>query len=265
MVFIGLLAFFGVTGRAWAYPGGTPLHVSNMGTNCASCHSSTDDKQLRNFATAGQRRQQLIETKHLAKVKAGMDAYQMLLPEQREELIKEIQTIDENAEITMEAPTKLKRGQEFKVVVKTVGGGGPVIGVALVDADLRMQSSPIQTSGFLITAAPDIIGPDGQKQDEWLNSRAAELGKNLNYVNVRSITCDVENKKFSTAQVTYTLRAPMQPGDYTMTAAFLYGTEKGTKLGCVTNPMTNAPAPRGGTSGASGRVKFAEVLRIAVE
>lgn len=261
------VSLFIVSGKVWAYPGGTPMHVANMGTNCASCHSSADDKQLRNLV-AGLRRQQLVETKHLSKVTGtgmGSEPYQMLTAEQRAQLAKDVQTIDENAKVTVEAPTTLKPGQEFKVVVRTVGGGGPVIGVALVDTDLRMQCSPIQTQGFLITAAPEIIGPDGQKQDEWLNTRAAELGKNINYVNVRGVTCDVENKKFSTAQVTYTLRAPSQPGAYTMTAAFLYGTEKGTTLGRVTNPMTNAPAPRGGNGGASGRVKFADVLRIKVE
>src|SRR5262249_36564557 len=160
--------------------------------------------------------------------------------------------------------TSVKKNAAFSVTVTTHGGGGPVIGVMLTDTDLRYQSSPVQVEGFLITAAPQVTGPDGKPQTKFLDGRAAGISKNINYVNIQDVKSDPDAGTYPECKVVYSLQAPNTPGDYTITAAFLYGTEKATALGRVEGPGGRI-YPLGGGGAHSGRVAFAKPLKITVQ
>ena len=75
---------------------------------------------------------------------------------------------------------------------------------------------------------------------------------------------DAAQGSFATAQVTWTLRAPIEPGPRPLAAVFLYGTEKGSPLGTLTDPLGRKSNVGGVTAGA-GRVVFTPVQVIAVE
>ncbi len=62
----------------------------------------------------------------------------------------------------------------------------------------------------------------------------------------------------------YSLKAPGAPGEYTISAAFLYGTEKATPLGRVEAPGGRV-LPAGGQGAGSGRIQFAKPLKITVK
>src|SRR5438093_79165 len=65
------------------------------------------------------------------------------------------------------------------------------------------------------------------------------------------------------AAITWVLRTPPEPGTYSLTAAFYYGTEKIRPQGTV---IRNGRAePRGGPGGASGRIMFSDVIKISVK
>src|SRR5439155_328531 len=72
-----------------------------------------------------------------------------------------------------------KPGQEAEVTANVKGGQG-VVGVFLVDTDLRFQARPLQGDGWVIVGSPKIWGGDGKEQTKWLDSRAPGLHKNLN-------------------------------------------------------------------------------------
>ena len=55
---------------------------------------------------------------------------------------------------------------------------------------------------------------------KWANEK-----KNLSFVLVQA-KANLEKKMLPTTKVTWTLRTPIDPGTYTITAAFLYGTEE---------------------------------------
>ena len=61
----------------------------------------------------------------------------------------------------------------------------------------------------------------------------------------------------------YSLQAPAKPGTYTVTAAFLYGTEKASPIGRQETPDGRV-LPAGGGGANSGRIQFAKVLTITV-
>ena len=63
--------------------------------------------------------------------------------------------------------------------------------------------------------------------------------------------------------MTLRLRAPSEPGTYPLAAVFLYGTEKGSPHGAV--ETMRGKAPRGTYLANAGRVRFSDVLQIAVE
>lgn len=59
------------------------------------------------------------------------------------------------------------------------------------------------------------------------------------------------------------LRAPQEPGTYTVTAAFNFGAEKWSPVGTVTTPA-GLVLPRGGPGGPSARVMFAKPVTVTV-
>jgi hypothetical protein len=147
--------------------------------------------------------------------------------------------------------------------VEVTGGSGPVVGVGLVDRAHRWWARPAASVGWQVVAAPQIVGPDGKPQDTWLGKRAKDAGRNLSFVNVTGVKSDAVAGTWSTAKVRFQLRAPLEPGSYPLAAVFLYGTEKASPLGTVTNAV-GRKSPIGGFTGASGRVRFTALKQIAV-
>jgi len=246
----------------WSYPGGPLQDVTDAAPFCAGCHSSTDGHQLRDLP-AEQATKMTAAVNHIAAIKAGSGNYAKLTAEQRAQLAADVQRIDDNSGISVEVPRHVHAGGDLAATVRAQGGSGPVIGVMLLDIDLRNQARPIQSEGFQIVGGPQVIGPDGSKQDQWLSRRFDDLARNLNFVVVFGITTDREPNHLPTAKVTYKLKAPAKRGKYTMCAALLYGTEKASPIGRV--EVHGRTLPVGGFAGASGRIKFSDVKTIEVD
>jgi hypothetical protein len=244
----------------WTYPGGPLRDVTDAAPYCAGCHSSVGTDQLRNLPIqqAGSR----TVTGHTEAIKAGLGPYAKLLPMQRAKLIADVEKVDANAKVSIDVPATLKPGQEFSVTVSTRGGSGPVVGIMLLDVDLRDQAREIQGEGFYIAGPPRVIGPDGKPQDQWLERRYDHLARNLNFIVVFGVKADLAANQFSNTSVTYHLVAPHRRGKYTICAAFLYGTEKASPLGRVEEKGRTMPL--GGFDASSGRILFTKVRTVEV-
>lgn len=246
-----------------AFPGGTPRLVTNMTPQCAGCHTSMSAEQLRDLspdAAAGY----LADKQHFDKIRSGERSYGKLSAEDRDKLIANVKKMEANsrAELTLSATT-VKALSPLTATVKTHGGAGPVVGVMLTDIDLRFSSSPVQVEGFLITAAPKVVGPDGKPQTAFLDGRYTGLGKNINFVNISGVQGDVDAGTYQDCSVQYALRAPAEPGTYTIAAAFLFGTEKGSAVGRTQTP-DGRTMPAGGGGAGSGRIFYTKPMTITV-
>jgi hypothetical protein len=193
------------------------------------------------------------EFKHYGLINAPnpLSPYFELTAGQKESIIKTAKLIDSNSSVTLTAPAKVRAGAEIKVVVKAKGGNGPVVGIMLVDRALRFQARPASADGWLIIGEPVVKGQDNAAQNTWVEKRAKGLKKNLNFVVVFGEKFDAEKNIFPLAEVTYTLKAPVEKGAYTVTAAFLYGTENAENAGFFQRP--------------SGRILFSDEHKIEVE
>ncbi len=245
---------------ARAYPGGPLQDVTDAAPYCAGCHSSTDENQLRDMQ--GPRKQQMLASKHIAAIKAGTGNYSKLTPDQRNQLAADVQKVDDNAKVSLHVPAVVGRGTDFAARVDTQGGSGPVVGVMLLDEDLRNQARAIEAENLAIVGAPEVIGPDGKRQEQWEASRYDDFPRNLNFLVVFGIKADLATNQFSNTKVVYNLSAPTKPGKYTICAAFLYGTEKASPLGRV--EVHGRTMPLGGFDATSGRIKFSELKTIEV-
>ncbi len=246
---------------AGAYPGGTPAFQTDVAPYCAGCHSSRSAEAL---AGAGERAaRELAETKHLARILAGEAGYASLSAPDRTALARQIRALDAASTVALTCPEAVAPGSAFEVAVDVTGGGGPVVGVGLVDADHRWWARPAASAGWLVVAPPRVTGPDGALQDAWLARRPESADRNLSFVNVTEVASDPARGSFARARVVFTLRAPDRPGSYPLAAVFLYGTEKSTVLGYTTDAEGNQEV-RGGLEGGSGRVLFSPVRRIEV-
>lgn len=260
---LGLAAMllpFGVPPVA-AYNGGPLRNVTDLAPTCAGCHSSVSKDQLRNepeaFANS-----QVKENKHYKAIEDGAGPYQQMQPADRQKLLADVKLMDELASVNLSAPTSLRPGQETQITV-TVKGGHGAVGVFLVDTDLRFQARPVQGDGWLIVGPPKAWGGDGQEQTKWVDSRAAGLKKNLNSVVIFDQKTDLAARKPAEGKVVWTVKAPPEPGTYSITAAFHYGSEKVSSVGTVTTP-TGAVLPRGGGGGPSGHIMFAKPVMVTV-
>jgi hypothetical protein len=207
----------------------------------------------------------LPEKRHYADIAGGEEDYAKLAPADREKLLAAVKAMDANSRIELSVSARhLKRLGPLTATVTTKGGAGPVVGVMLTDTDLRFQASPIQVEGFLITREPAVTGPDGKPQSRFLDGRLKELSRNINYVNIQDVKSDPAAGIYPQCKVVYTLRAPAEPGQYTISAAFLYGTEKASPLGRVEAPGGRL-LPLGGQGAHSGRVQFAKPVTITVD
>ncbi len=261
-VLVVALASLVLVGPAGAYPGGTPAFQTDAAPFCAGCHSSLDEAVFAG-GTPGFAAKQLAENKHLALIRAGEGGYGKLSAEQRQELIGHIQALDAASTVTVNVLPSAKPGEEVTVTVDVTGGAGPVVGVALVDGAHRALARPIAGAGWQVIGEPKVIGQDFKEQSEWLHKRPAQAGRNLSFVNVRGIRSDAAAGEWGRAQVVWKLRAPTTPGTHPLAAAYWYGTEKGSPLGVIEDPVRGKML-RGGYAGGSGRVVFSDVIGVQV-
>lgn len=251
-----------VPSLAAAYPGGTPNYQTDVAPFCASCHSSRSVDAL---AGMGERAdKEVAERKHIALILAGEKGYADLSETDRQTLAAQIRALDVASSVAMVAPDSVPAGGTFEVTISVTGGAGPVVGVALVDAAHRWLARPAASAGWQVAAPPQIVGPDGEPQLDWLAKRPEAMGRNLSFVNITGISSDSAAQQWASARVTFTLRAPAQPGSYPLAAAYFYGTEKSSLLGYTTNAM-GWKEVRGGFGGGSGRLLFTTVKKITVE
>jgi hypothetical protein len=246
-----------------AYPGGTPLYQTDAAPYCATCHSSRQQETLGNLPP-DRAAMELVENKHFAVIRKGEGDYGKLTPEQREQLIQQIQALDAASTVKITVPEKVHVNESFKVTVDVTGGDGPVCGVALLDGNQRLLARPASAAGWFVVGPPTILGQDFKQQTEWLDRRPKELGRNLSFVNVTGISSDIANKEWGRAQVIFTVRAPAVPGTYPLAAGYWYGTELATPLGTEEDPI-RGKLPRGGITGHSGRLLFTPIHEIVVE
>lgn len=255
------LAFAVVVPRAGAYVGGPVRNVTDLAPTCAGCHASFSRDQLRNepeaFAAG-----QVKENKHYKAIEDGAGPYQTMSPADRQRLLADVKTMDENASVALSVPAALKPGQEAQITVNVKGGHGAV-GVFLVDTDLRFQARPVQGDGWVIVGPPKVWGGDGKEQTRWVDGRAPGLKKNLNSAIIFDQKTDLAARKLAEGRVVWTVRAPLEPGTYSVTVAFHFGSERASSVGTVTTPA-GVVLPRGGPGGASARVIFAKPVMVTV-
>jgi hypothetical protein len=251
-----IVLLVGLSGVAIGYNGGPQLQVSDFVPGCATCHAMIKaeytPERPADYSTG-----ELLENKHYKALETGDKGYKTMPEDQRRALLEVVRWVDANSSVTLKAPTTAKPGQTIEVTVEAKGGIGPSVGIFLLDLPLRFQARPIASDGWYIVGKPTVVGPDGKEQSWWLDKRANEK-KNLGFVLIQA-KADTEKKVVPTTKVTWNLRAPIDPGTYTITAGFLYGTEdsdeyKSGKL---------EPAPGGG-SGPSGRTRFSDTVTVTV-
>ena len=260
---LGLTSLAALATQLSAFPGGTPQLVTNMNPQCANCHSSVDADQLRDQAPE-RATSMVIANRHYASLEHGDRDYAKLSTDDRTKLLTAVKAVDANSKIEMALSSeKVKPSGTITVTITTHGGAGPVVGVMLTDCDLRYSASPVQVEGFVITQDPQVVGPDGKPQTAFLDGRAKELSRNINYVNVQGVQSDPDAGKWPVCKVTYTLAAPAKAGVYTISAAFLYGTEKSVAIGRVEGPNGRV-GPAGGGGAPSGRIQFAKPVKVTV-
>ncbi len=249
---------------AGAYPGGTPAFVTDVAPFCANCHSSVSADQLAGLPEA-RVQAELAPNKHLVRIREARPdgPYGKLTPAARAALLDGIAKIDAATRVVLVVPAEVGAGQEFEASVEATGGGGPVVGIALVDAAHRLQARPATSVGFLVLAKPVVRGPDGVPQSRFTDGRNPALAPGTTYVNVYDVVADPAAGKFSSVGATWRLRAPAQPGTYPLAAVLLYGTEKGSPHGAV--DTLQGKQPLGGFGSASGRVRFSDVAQIRVK
>jgi hypothetical protein len=249
------------SGAAHGYSGGPTWIVTDLTTGCASCHSSMQKSQLRTereqMAAA-----QFVENKHYRALEEGTGSYKDMSPEDRQKLLADVKLMDQHASVTLAGPASAKPGQEIQLTA-TVQGGHGVVGVFLMESDLRFQGRSLASDGWVVVGAPKVWGADGKEQTKWVDSRGPELKKNLASVLIFDQQSDLAGKKFPQGKVVWTVRAPPAPGSYPVAVGFAYGTEKASPYGRVTNP-SGVVLPRGGGLGPSGRILFSTVHTITV-
>lgn len=237
---------------SYSYPGGTLMYVTDMLPACASCHSAAKAEYMPELPP-DMAKNETAEYKHYGLVRAPMppSPYMELNNEQKERIIKEAKAIDENSSVSLIGPSRVKTGENLKVTINVKGGDGPVICIMLVDKPLRFQARPATSEGWAIVDEPVVKGQDGKVQKAWLDKRIKGLKRNISFVIIMDEKFDLERGLFPSGEISYTLKAPSTPGSYSLTAAFLYGTENTEKAGFFQRP--------------SGRILFSDEMRVQVE
>ncbi len=248
-------------GSAAAYPGGTPEFQTDAVPYCAACHSSRDAAAL---AGAGERAdKETAQKKHLAVILSGQKGYADLSEDDRRTLAAQIRALDAATTLALEAPEQVAAGATFEVRLRVTGGGGPVVGVALVDAAHRWYARAASAAGWSVVGPPRASSATGGNAEEWLAERPQALGRNLSYVNF-PLSSDPAAGTWGAGEVVFQLRAPSRAGTLPLAAVLFYGTEKSSVLGYKTNAV-GWKEVRGGLGGGSGRILFTPVKQIRVE
>ena len=242
-----------------AWSGGPVFNVTDLEPKCAACHASMTKEQQRT-EPAGLANYLFVENLHYKAIEEGKGQYQAMSPADRQRLLADVKAMDENASVTLAVPTALQPGQEVQVTV-TARGGHEVLAVALVDTDLRQKARIIQADGWQIMGAPKVSDSGGKEQTKWVDGRGS-LNRNINSAVIWDQKADLATKRFASGKAVWTVKAPQQPGTYSMTAVLFYGTEKASPAGTVT--VGTAVAPRSGTWGNAGRVVFSKPVTITV-
>ncbi len=247
-------------GETWS--GGPLLNVTDLEAKCGVCHSSVSREQLR-LDPAGVQTSQVVENKHYKAIEGGSGPYQAMSADDRQKLLADVKIMDQNASVTLSVPESVRPGQEVQITA-TIKGGNEVVGVALMDTDLRMQGRIIQGDGWVIVGPPKIWGSDGKEQTRWVDSRGPGLRKNINSAIIFDQKADLATNQFAGGKATWTVKAPLEPGTYSVTAVLWYGTEKASPLGRVTTAK-GAVLPMGGGFGHSGHILFSKPVRVTVQ
>src|SRR5262245_282060 len=171
---LGLAVVVTFPHAAWSYPSFQRLpYVSDAEPFCAGCHSSFDASYQPELPPEASQAQ-VYTTKHYKALEEGtFPGKKPQKPESGKSLLNQPRTIAQNASVQLQtsAPT-VAPGGSLTVTVTTKGGIGPVVGIMLLDEPLRFQARPIQGTGWFITGAPEVIGPDGKPQNKWLDRRS---------------------------------------------------------------------------------------------
>ncbi len=244
---------------SWGYSAfGRIPYVSDAAPFCAGCHSSTDTAYHPELSAEAAKKQ-LFTEKHYQALEKGGRKYRMFEAEERQTLLERAKKVDANSSVSLEAPASAAPGETISVTVRTKGGIGPQVGIMLVDEPIRYQARPIQGAGWFIVGPPVVIGPNGA-QTTWLDRRYNKEATNLNFVLIYDVAAAPERDIYPTAKVTYKLRAPQDSGEYSITAAFLYGTADPNEM-----KTGKYVSPPGGGGAPSGRIQFSNVVKVRVQ
>jgi hypothetical protein len=245
---LATLMVFGVAATSGAYPNGTPHYVTDLVPACASCHSVLDPATMPEMPP-DMADMELASNKHIVAIQRGLfPMYSELTSEQKASLIEKVQALDREASVELIVPTRVNRGEEFEAMVKYTGGNGPVVGVMLLDRALRYQARPVQAKGWSIISATAQTSTGGDAS-EWFARRLDKGEGNLNFILIPANRSAGGPAPSGTAA--FRLKAPRDPGDYSMAVAFLYGTENTDRAGFFQRP--------------SGRVRFSKELTVSVK
>lgn len=252
LLFLAGVVLLTTAGTVYGYPNGTPLYVTDATPSCASCHAvakATYMPELPDQMSA----KETAAHKHYALIRAELppSPYLELTKDRKEKIIRDAQQIDALASVTINVPLRVKKNTEILATVRFKGGNGPAVGIMLVDKPLRYQARPVAAEGWGIVGEPIVEEQEGYIQKTWLERRVSGTKRNLNHVQVLDQKMDRESGVFPAGTVAFTLRAPDFPGTYSLTAAFLYGTENADTAGFFQRP--------------SGRILFSDEMKIVVE
>jgi cytochrome c553 len=262
VVSLGLAVVVTFPHAAWSYPSIQRLSIVSDGTpSCAECHTSVDAAYQPELP-AERAQAEVYTTKHYKALEEGSTpGYKALEPEKRQQLLEQAKKIDQNSSVKLEASAlTVAPGGNLAVTVTTKSGIGPVVGIMLLDEPLRYQARPIQSTGWFIASAPEVIGADGKAQSKWLDRRVNKQQTNLNFILVYDIASDPAKDMYATTRVSYALKAPSTPGEYPITAAFLYGTAEANEM-----KSGKFEAPPGGQTAPSGRIQFSNTVKVRVQ
>lgn len=248
---------------ALAFPDGPTGLTSDLAPTCAFCHSTIQRDSLKGMPE-GFVNSLMVENRHYKLIEGGEGVYKDLSQQDRARLLQDVKAMDAAASVALTAPATARPGQEITVTVTGKGGAGPAVGFFLVDVPLRFQARSPAGDGWLIVGSPKVVGPDGKEQTRWVDGRAPGLKKNVNSAVVYGVKSDPEKNEFAESKATWTLKAPQEPGTYTLAVAFHYGTEKASPVGRVERPG-RTPSPRGGFQGASGHILFSQPVTVTVK
>jgi hypothetical protein len=262
MASLGFTVVLTLPHAAWSYASFQRFpYVSDAVPFCSTCHASIDASYHPELpAEASQA--QVYTTKHYKALEEGtFPGYKALEPEKRKQLLEQAKKIDQNSTVKLEASAlTVAPGGNLIATVTTRGGIGPVVGIMLLDEPLRYQARPIQGTGWFIASAPEVIGADGKPQSKWLDRRFNKQQTNLNFVLVYDIASDPAKDMYATTRVSYMLKAPATPGEYPITAAFLYGTAEENEM-----KSGKYEEPPGGNGAPSGRIQFSNTVKVRVQ